>query len=382
MAKKVNYADMFTLRSDGRYQGYWRDADGKRHAVCDRDPEKLFEKIQQLETPPPLTFRQIAEAWRTAAWDKIEAGTQVCYNPAYNRALELFGDREAVSVQPYEIKNHLERLKDQDYSAKTITTQRLVYRAIYRHAIVDEKMGREIRTNPAADVALPNKMKKPVKRDAPEDEVVSLIRHSWRDYWGLYPLFLMATGLRRGEALAVQWRDVDFKAEEISISKQVNFETGVPRITEPKTDAGTRTVPLLPDLKSALAMPEDAKPTDYIFHGEEDASKPISQSTYHRKWLHYCKEHGLATDEPEIRTGKNGRRYVVHHYKPTLTAHHFRHGYATMLFEAQVDVYTAQKLLGHADIETTMAIYTHLRERQKNESIDKLKSHVTENMCK
>ena len=41
-----------------------------------------------------------------------------------------------------------------------------------------------------------------------------------------------------------------------------------------------------------------------------------------------------------------------------------------------MDVYTAQKLLGHADVETTMAIYTHLRERQKNESIDLLRGHV------
>ena len=37
--KKINYAEMYTLRKDGRYQGYWRDAVNKRHTICDRDPE-------------------------------------------------------------------------------------------------------------------------------------------------------------------------------------------------------------------------------------------------------------------------------------------------------------------------------------------------------
>ena len=104
----------------------------------------------------------------------------------------------------------------------------------------------------------------------------------------------------------------------------------------------------------------------------------MPQSTYDRRWLHYCKDMGFVTDEPEQRVSKQGKKYVVHNYKPSLTAHDLRHGYATMLFEADVDVYTAKTLLGHADIETTMAIYTHLRSRKKMESIDKLKEYAKE----
>ena len=108
----------------------------------------------------------------------------------------------------------------------------------------------------------------------------------------------------------------------------------------------------------------------------EDPTKPMPQSTYDRRWLHYCKDMGFVIDEPEQRISAQGKRYIVHNYKPTLTAHDLRHGYATMLFEADVDVYTAKTLLGHADIETTMAIYTHLRSRKKMESIDKLKEYA------
>lgn len=55
------------------------------------------------------------------------------------------------------------------------------------------------------------------------------------------------------------------------------------------------------------------------------------------------------------------------------------HGYKNMTElckAAGVDVYTAQKLLGHANIETTIAIYTHLSKRKKQESIDKLTAYA------
>ena len=67
-------------------------------------------------------------------------------------------------------------------------------------------------------------------------------------------------------------------------------------------------------------------------------------------------------------------------WKPTLTAHVLRHGYATLLFEADVDEYTAQRLLGHADITTTRSIYTHLRQRKQQASLDKLRAYVADNL--
>ena len=350
MAKKLNYGDLYTLRRDGRYQGYYRDKDGKRRAVCDRDPERLHRRLQELAEPAPYTFADIATAWHDWIWDRLRDGTRVCYSPAFKRAVALFGDRVASDIQPYEIRNHLERLRAQDYSAKTIETQRVVYRSIFRHAVIDKDLGRQVRTNPAELVPLPQNMKKPEKRDAADDAVLATIRRSADDYFGLFPLLLASTGMRRGEALALQWADVGKDA--IRVSKQLSYESGVRAVTEPKTDAGVRTVPILPDLARHLEMPKNAKPTDYLFHGE-DPAKPLNLSTFRRRWNHYCKDHGL-----------------------DLTPHVLRHSYATMLFEAKVDVYTAQKLLGHADIETTMAVYTHLRERQKNESIDRLREHV------
>lgn len=380
---KINYAKLYTLRKDGRYQGYWRDADGNRHAVYDRDPEKLYLKIQEKEAPPAaLSFEDMLTAWQDKHWRTIAEGTKVSYNPAVKRALELFKGREATSIQPTEIFSHLETLRDQDYSAKVIKTQRLVYKQAYQNAIIDAVMGKEVKYNPAVSVPLPKNMKAPVERDAPEDDVVRAVRSAAGSaYFGVFPLFLMSTGFRRGEALAVRWRDIDFVNDTISSKTQISYSSYAHE-KKPKTKAGIRTVPLLPDIKAALLnyKPKDAKPEHFVFPAT-DPSKFMVESTYKRHWNHYCREMGFVTDEPEQRISKQGKKYIVHHYKNDLTAHVLRHGYATLLFEAGVDVYTAKKLLGHADVETTIGIYTHLRAKKEATSMKKLKNYTKKIMA-
>lgn len=376
MAKKINYAAMFTLRKDGRYMATYTDETG-RHCLYDKDPEQLYRKLQSAENgqDEKILFREIARAWQDDAWEKIRDGTKSCYEASYTRAVDRFGDREAATIEAHEISTHLQILKSQGLSASTIKTQKVVYKQIFQYAIMDRVYGKEIRFNPVLNVKLPDGMPKPNKREAPEDEIVKSIREKAQTaYFGMFAFFLICTGFRRGEALAVRWEDIDFVKGVISCGETISFRSGTAKAAPPKTAQGYRAVPILPALSEALQRPQGAKNTDYVFCGT-DPSKPMPQSTYDRRWLHYCQEMGFVTDEPETRVSKQGKVYVVHNYKPTLTAHDLRHGYATMLFEADVDVYTAKTLLGHAEIETTMAIYTHLRSRKKIESIEKLKEY-------
>ena len=56
--------------------------------------------------------------------------------------------------------------------------------------------------------------------------------------------------------------------------------------------------------------------------------------------------------------------------------HQFRHTFCTMLFNADVDIKTAQAVLGHSDVSVTLRVYTHLEERHKKRSIDKLNGYI------
>ena len=60
------------------------------------------------------------------------------------------------------------------------------------------------------------------------------------------------------------------------------------------------------------------------------------------------------------------------------TAHQLRHTYATMLYDAGVDVKTAQDFLGHADPTVTMNIYTHLSSQKKEKAVQALQQHFAD----
>lgn len=382
MAKKIDYSELFTLKKDGRYQGYYHDLDengepkGKRHAICDRDPEKLYFKIKEKEKPKQLTFREIAEYWQDNGWGSYRDGTIEGYEASLNRAIEEFGDVEAVSISSSDIFNHLEQLKRQDYSKRTIAAQRTTYKKIYQFAMTDKDLNKQIKFNPAVGVPMPTGIKKPVVREAPEDDVVDAIKaKADTAYFGTFALFLIYSGLRRGEALGLKWGDIDWKNKWIDCSRGVSYH-GVHKVGELKTDAAYRKLPLLPPAEELL-LTFKGKDDEYVFPAPEDHKKFMPKKTYTRKWNHYCKDMGFVVDEPTTTKAKNGREYVKHHYKNTLTAHILRHGYATTLFEADVDVLSAKTFLGHERIETTMRIYTHLRQRKKNASVDKLVAYVT-----
>lgn len=62
----------------------------------------------------------------------------------------------------------------------------------------------------------------------------------------------------------------------------------------------------------------------------------------------------------------------VHRLIETFTAHQLRHTYATMLYDAGVDIKSAQKFLGHSNIQVTLKIYTHLSEGKEQAAVDTL----------
>ena len=60
MAKKIDYASLFTLRKDGRYQGCYTNETG-RHYVYDCDPERLFYKLQEKSLPPSARLHRVGK---------------------------------------------------------------------------------------------------------------------------------------------------------------------------------------------------------------------------------------------------------------------------------------------------------------------------------
>lgn len=368
MAKKINYAAMFTLRKDGRYMARYTDKTG-RHCLYDRDPEALYHKLlevqNQAEQEP--TLRQIAEDWERTHREEITSRTWTNYAPHYSQILDRHGSKPITQVSALEVINHLTAMKAQGYSRTVANTVRSLYRMIIDHAIATG----HAQYNPVTAVKLPKGLKQG-KRVAPTDEQISVICTHVDIPFGLFPFFLLCTGLRKSEALALTWADIDLRNNEISVTKSLDYTNGAnPTVKPPKTDFGYRTVPIIDILVPYLQQAKSHATSIYLFPAAcsnrgGTGGGLMTLRGYEGVWQKYCAAVGFMDE--------NG--------KPTLGAHNLRHGTATLMFELGVDELTAQRILGHSRIEITREIYTDLRAKQKQKSVQKFNSGMTEYLNK
>lgn len=368
MAKKINYADMFTLRKDGRYVATYTDKTG-RHSLYDRDPEKLYHKLQYAIAPEESkvpTFREIAENWEREHREEITQRTWHNYEPHYKEILTKHGDKEMAQVTAQDIINHLTAAKAKGYSATVVNSIRSIYRMIFDYAVANNYA----QFNPVTSVRLPKGLKRG-KRTAPTDEQIKAIFANVDAPFGLFPFFLLCTGMRKSEALALTWDDIDFKLKAISVTKSLDYTVGAsPKIKPPKTDAGNRVIPIIDVLYDELVEAKNASSSEYVFPAQDSTRGGkgggiMTLRGYEGAWLRYCTAAGLMDGD-----------------KPAITAHNLRHGTATLMFELGVDELTAQRILGHSRIEITREIYTELRAAQNKKSVKKFNSGMKKYMPK
>lgn len=359
MGKRSKYADLYTLRSDGRYQGYYRDADGKRHTVCDRDPEELHRKLLVKEAEaqqphPDASFRMIAESWERQHREEIEDRTWKNYRPHYEALLDLYGDIPFTQVEAADVAQDLARAKARGLSASVVNSRRSIWRMIYDHAVI---LG-AAKYNPVSSVKLPKGLHRG-KRQAPTEEQMQKILDGLEAPFGLFPFLLLCTGLRKSEALALNWSDVDLKENVIHVTKSLDYTNGgSPKYKTPKTAAGTRDVPIIGILHDALEAARKGASSVLVFPAPPSnrggaGGGLMPDRAYDGAWCRWCAAVGLVDEEGV----------------PTITAHQLRHGTATLFFELGVDELSAQRILGHSRVEITREIYTDLRAKQLGKSI-------------
>ncbi|MCQ2316373.1 MAG: site-specific integrase [Bacteroidales bacterium] len=342
---KINYSKLYTLRSDGRYMGFWHDENGKRHAVYDRDPEKLHLKIKEKEAPNELPFSVIVDAWEEEHNQGIAYNTQQFYKPTIKQITGLWGDLAPRQITPQMVQSLINDMGKKGFAKRTVQARYDCLDMIFDYAILKGAVSE----NPCAAVRLPSTLTTK-KRELPERSDVEAVKAGVDKDFGLFAYLIMYSGLRRGEALALQWGDIDMEKREIHVSKSLYWEYGYrPVIKQPKSKAGIRRVPLLAPLEKELRKQQDRKAKHYVFGGEQ----PMTQTLFRRSWDKYKEQTGV-----------------------TLTPHQLRHEFATLCYDAGLQAKDTQEIIGHASITTTHDIYTHITESRKQASFQLLENYV------
>lgn len=183
-----------------------------------------------------------------------------------------------------------------------------------------------------------------------------------------YILLLLFTGLRAGEALALNWTDIDFRNKTLVINKSLNPRS---EITTPKTKGSYRTIDLDDDTLNVLRKFKkiqmeiirklESRQPSMIFY------KPVKRSNSSNPHYHYSSMQRGFQDLCRV----SDIEY--------LGLHSLRHTHATMLLASGADFKVIQERLGHDSIKMTTDIYSHVIKESKREAVNGLVEFVKKN---
>lgn len=171
-------------------------------------------------------------------------------------------------------------------------------------------------------------------------------------------LLLLSTGLRRGEALGLRWRDFNPDERLIRVSQSVVLLGDTPIVQEPKTSAGRRSVKLPPEVIAALQAHRIKQLTHIMAHRDNYDDHDLVFARPDGKPIH------------PHRLYKHFRAIIERAGVPRIRIHDLRHTHATLLLLSGQPVHVVSERLGHASTSITMDTYAHVLPDMQDRAVD------------
>lgn len=305
------------------------------------------------EKPTITTYRELVALWWESYKNTIKPNSQQSMEGIVRlHILPVFGDYKLDKLTTPIIQQQVNKWADKankgekgayaNYSFLNNINRRILQYGVTMQAI---------QHNPARDVIIPRKQQNKehkVKFFSNQelkqflDYLDNLDLSSYENFFD-YVLYktLLASGCRIGEALALEWSDIDLKKGIISISKTLNRyqETNTP-----KSKAGLREV----DIDTAtVTLLKEYKKRQQIQAWQLGRSESIVFTPFTTKYAYACLL----------------RKRLQSHFKaagvPDISFHGFRHTHATIMLYAGIEAKDLQYRLGHSNISMTLNTYVH-----------------------
>ena len=342
---------VYKRKSDGLWIGaltIGKDDEGKqiRRTVSGKTRPEAVAKLNELKKQD-FTRQGYADysQIRLSDWiddcfakksTQIRESTLESYQTIANKHIKPYsGNLLVCRIESSHIKRNLKileeiRIKDKPLSKRTLEYVYRIFSLVLQMA-VDEDI---LKSNPCRTVKKPKIEKSIIHIPSPE-EVGTLIAAASPRY-SLFFWIAWETGMRRGEILALTWRDIDRKSKTISISKAAYIVDSRVKVGPPKTKSSNRTLPISKTLLAQLAPPKGFSPAGHIFARENGE-------------LFYPNDVSKAFTLTAAKVGLKGN-----------TLHHLRHAHAHALLKEKIPMEVVQHRLGHSSIQMTVDLYGHV----------------------
>ncbi len=401
-------------RPDGKYMFRYTDSSGKRQTVYSwrlvatdrmpdgkkdtpalRDVEKqvLRDMEDGIKTADAnaLTVNGLFQSFMELRTD-LKENTRCNYICLYNKHIqETLGYKKLQTVKFTDIqKLYIRMIQEEGLKTSTVQSVHTIIYQMFDSAVMD----RILRANPAANAFKSLKKlfgtEQKERHALTEEEQARFIsfvyHHKIYRRWG--PLFtvLLGTGMRIGEALGLRWCDCDFKKSIISVNHTLLYRESEQkgsyeyRISEPKTTAGKRIIPMFKDVKKALLKEKNKRRDpnlepfvvdgykDFIFlnnNGKVFTPGAVFDAIQNIITIYNREEFFLATKEEREPC-----------YLPKFSAHILRHTFCTRLCENEPNIKIVQDVMGHRNFHTTMDVYNEATAVRKSASFQHLEGRI------
>lgn len=302
-----------------------------------------------------ISFQELYELWFQGYKDTVKPSSLYVTQNVLKQILNYFGKMKVKKITTISCQKYLNTNKDFSYShikkLKSYTSLILKYGV---------KM-QVINFNPMDNATIPKR-----KEDTKNEDTLYYTKSELKQFldivdsynnteWKTLFRLLAFTGARKGEILALTWDDIDFTNNTIDINKTLaSTETAVV-VQTPKSKSSVRIISIDTETARILKLWKFRQREEFLKVGIIPKAKQLifANSENNFKWIFFpnytlkkiCEEHDFKL----------------------IKIHGFRHTHASLLFESgKMSIKAVQHRLGHSDIQTTMNIYTHVTQLQKD----------------
>ncbi len=284
-----------------------------------------------------LTFSDLAKMYLEARGPELSAGSLSVYDRALGYLAPTFGTAKAADVAPLDVERYVLARRATGAAPNSVNTELRFLKAVLRWGESRRLLDRyPFRKGEAKLLKAPGRL---IYMEPEEwqrfDETAERVDPRTAPVWR----FLVLTGSRISEAVALRWKDVDRRFGKVV------------RIYQPKTQR-TKAQTITADLEAVLKSLPAGEPNDPVF--VTPAGGPWERVNLAQRFVRVARLAGLAE-------GVHGK----------LSVHTLRHTAATLLRRAGVPLDRIAEVLGHAELRSTL-VYAHIRPDDVAATLDTL----------
>ncbi|KRL05012.1 tyrosine-type recombinase/integrase [Liquorilactobacillus oeni] len=315
-------------------------------------------------TTSSITFKQVYLEWFKLYQNTVKESTWIKTKEIFKlHILPILGNRKLNTITDVLCQKAVNHWYDERYTKFKVWINNVS--RIFKFA----KRKHIISLNPVENILIPKRtnVRTMTNNYYDKEELKQFLDCLYDlDDYQAYAFFrlLAFSGLRKGEALALYWKDINFSQKIVSVTKTQSRGVNGINVQTPKTYESNRNVFL------------DTKTINILKKWKKCQSLKLKQLGYSYSTSQLIFSNTRNTMLQPVKPTLWLKRVTENYNLKHITTHGFRHTYATLAFESGLSVKQVQLQLGHRDIQTTLDIYTAVTNKQKNEIADKFSAYV------